>query len=467
MANWVRLQVAIVAPSCWPTLSGSRLNPRLIPRLHSIREPMRAIASSGLVLLLAMLAAGSDCHAQPKPQARPGNTKEATSCIAPTGVVSGVLTVKHQTRPDGTTLAGYVLQLPGKRCVVPPNGASARIDGNDGDGKIQTIHLGPSDDAQQEKLKSLVGKKIFVQLHGLSGSTVPDRLGEAVATKPDILDYLDTPAGTLVVGSWAKQDGKNACDLPPNSFGSASNECAVITLDGKPLMADPHIWIQAAYPNEARPRLVVVGTHIGGNANPSHYHIVDVSKSRPSIMVGKEGEPQRFVAIDGGVQFERLAGQDRLGDTYSTRYRYLFGSGKVTRLGRNPMYYSIDPEKHPPPWEALSDRELRKPLLALVGTKGFKAFRRNLDLSGGVYLIDRRFVVGEGCRPHDCGGRKAIFVIDTVGKRAWALAFDDNKGLLWGSLQDEDIKPRNILGDWLKSQDKSWDMVARLPARSG
>ena len=113
---------------------------------------MRAIPSSGLVLLLGMLAAGSVCHAHPKPQARPPNAKESASCIAPNGVVSGVLTVKHQTRPDGTTVAGYVLQLPGKRCVVSPNGASARIDGNDGDGNIQTIHLGPSDDAQQEEL---------------------------------------------------------------------------------------------------------------------------------------------------------------------------------------------------------------------------------------------------------------------------------------------------------------------------
>ena len=463
MANWIRQQVAIVAPSCWPTLSGSRLNLGLL----SIRKHTRSIASSGLVLLLGMLAAGSDCNAQPKPQARPANAKESTSCIAPNGVVSGVLTVKHQTRPDGTTVAGYVLQLPAKRCVVAQNDASPRIDGNDGDGKIQTIHLGPSDYAPQEKLKSLVGKKIFVQLHGLSGSTDPDRLGEAVGTEPGILKYLDTPAGTLVEGNWAKQDGKHVCAMPPNSFESLFDECAVITLDGKPLMADPHIWIQAAYPNEARPRLVVVGTHIGGNGSPSRYHIIDVSKSRPSIMVGKEGEPQRFVAIAGGVQFERLAGQDHLGDTYSTRYRYLFGSGKVTRLGRNPRYYSIDPEKHPPPWEALSDRELRKPLLALVGAKGFKAFRRNLDLSGGVDWIDKRFVVGEGCRPHDCSGNESIFVIDTIGKRAWALAFDGNKGLLWGSLQDEDVKPRNILEDWLKSQNKSWDMGSRLPARSG
>ena len=463
MANWIRQQVAIVAPSCWPTLSGSRLNLGLL----SIRKHTRSIASSGLVLLLGMLAAGSDCNAQPKPQARPANAKESTSCIAPNGVVSGVLTVKHQTRPDGTTVAGYVLQLPAKRCVVAQNDASPRIDGNDGDGKIQTIHLGPSDYAPQEKLKSLVGKKIFVQLHGLSGSTDPDRLGEAVGTEPGILKYLDTPAGTLVEGNWAKQDGKHVCAMPPNSFESIFDECAVITLDGKPLMADPHIWIQAAYPNEARPRLVIVGTHIGGNGSPSRYHIIDVSKSRPSIMVGKEGEPQRFVAIDGGVQFERLAGEDHLGDTYSTRYRYLFGSGKVTRLGRNPKYYSIDPEKNPHPRQALSDKELRKPLLGLVGAKGFKAFRRNLDVGGGVYWIDKRFVVGEGCRPHDCSGNESIFVIDTIGKRAWALAFDGNKGVLWGSLQDEDVKPRNTLEDWLKSWNKSWDMVERSPAQTG
>ena len=463
MANWIRQQVAIVAPSCWPTLSGSRLNLGLL----SIHKHTRSIASSGLVLLLGMLAAGSDCNAQPKPQARPANAKESTSCIAPNGVVSGVLTVKHQTRPDGTTVAGYVLQLPAKRCVVAQNDASPRIDGNDGDGKIQTIHLGPSDYAPQEKLKSLVGKKIFVQLHGLSGSTDPDRLGEAVGTEPGILKYLDTPAGTLVEGNWAKQDGKHVCAMPPNSFESIFDECAVITLDGKPLMADPHIWIQAAYPNEARPRLVIVGTHIGGNGSPSRYHIIDVSKSRPSIMVGKEGEPQRFVAIDGGVQFERLAGEDHLGDTYSTRYRYLFGSGKVTRLGSNPKYYSIDPEKNPHPRQALSDKELRKPLLGLVGAKGFKAFRRNLDVGGGVYWIDKRFVVGEGCRPHDCSGNELIFVIDTIGKRAWALAFDGNKGVLWGSLQDEDVKPRNILEDWLKSWNKSWDMVERSPAQTG
>ena len=427
---------------------------------------MRAIPSSGLVLLLGMLAAGSDCHAHPKPQARPPNAKESASCIAPNGVVSGVLTVKHQTRPDGTTVAGYVLQLPGKRCVVSPNGASARIDGNDGDGNIQTIHLGPSDDAQQEELKSLVGKKIFVQLHGLSGATAPDRLGEAVGTKPDILEYLDTPAGTLVVGRSAKQDGKHVCAMPPNSFESLLDECAVITFDGKPLMADTHIWIQAAYPNEARPRLVVVGTHIGGNGSPAHYHIVDVSKSRPLIMVGKEGEPQRFVAIAGGVQFARLAGEDHLGDTYSTRYRYLFGSGKVTRLGRNPKYYSIGPENNPPTWEALSDKELRKSLLGLVGAKRFKAFRRNLDTSLGVDWIDKRFVVGKGCRPYACGSNQSIFVIDTIGKRAWALAFDDGKGRLWGSLQDKDIKSRNILEDWLKSQNASWGMVERSSGMS-
>jgi len=174
--------------------------------------------------------------------------------------------------------------------------------------------------------------------------------------------------------------------------------------------------------------------------------------------------------LGAGVIIEGSDGVDNLGDGLAGVYKYQWGSGRLALVRRSPMYSETPLHRKEYAEDVLSDPILRKPLLTLIGKDHFGEFRMAMLASSSVTVITDRFVVGSGCMPHSCGTNGAIFVIDLLRKKAWAVEgqnFDDPrsqmKAKLWGYLKSEDAVPRKMIGEWLAKHSLSWNLVSLVP----
>jgi len=106
------------------------------------------------------------------------------------------------------------------------------------------------------------------------------------------------------------------------------------------------------------------------------------------------------------------------------------------------------------PNEVLDDPTTRVPILKIVGNDRFKDFRLDMGLSDPLKRIDNSFIIGSGCRPHDCSDRYSMFVLDAINNLAWAVDGEDEigegaKARIWGILTPDDVVPLREIRGWL------------------
>jgi hypothetical protein len=220
--------------------------------------------------------------------------------------------------------------------------------------------------------------------------------------------------------------------------------------------------LSAVLPSVGSPALLGVETSTGGNGCCWESYIVDVSTANLYAFSGYSLDPKaRLVGSD--VFFDANGGQNKVGDPLLTTYRYRMGSGiKPSVVKSHPQYSNKPLANGMYTYDVLSNPHLREPLMRLFGEDIFAQYRRSLDVSEPIKIINNQYIVGSGCMPHDCGSRFGIFVIDMKNNLAWALAGEGiynqpSTARRWGILTPDDVVPRmEILPMATGSTDRFW-----------
>ena len=243
-----------------------------------------------------------------------------------------------------------------------------------------------------------------------------------------------------------------------------SVQCHVVLLGKKVMFKDAYARFVSIYPSKENPRLVEVQTSTGGNACCWENRLIDFTASPPIVVKGVSGG--KISAAENGVLIEEVTETNDLGDWVAKTFTYTWGAGSAVPLRTAPVFSRTSLKQKKALDDVLSDPEMREPVLQVIGAKSFKEFRINLSLGGPIKIVDSRYVVGSGCRPHFCCGQASIFVLDTQQKTAWALQSehqfckpDNGKAQMWGTLTTEDVVPRRELTQWLIEQKVSWNSV--------
>lgn len=78
-------------------------------------------------------------------------------------------------------------------------------------------------------------------------------------------------------------------------------------------------------------------------------------------------------------------------------------------------------------WKYFDNSKLRQPLVNLIGSNKYSILRKNMETSIPSELIANRFLVIQGCKPHDCGDKFGVVVIDTVTNDIWWMLVHNYK----------------------------------------
>jgi hypothetical protein len=255
------------------------------------------------------------------------------------------------------------------------------------------------------------------------------------------VDQLTTPIGVLSVRP------------SRGSLCGANSECKVVELNGRVLLHDYLATIDFAYPNQDRPVLVGVTMSTGGNACCWESYLLDLTASTPLVVKQPGSRSNSVTYADGGVLFEAYNGQDARGDRLLTIFKYAWQSGRIVALKTGPEYSQTPISQKKYPEEVLSDPTVRAPIIAAVGPANFKEFRFDMAVQNGLAFVDSRYVVGEGCQPHNCCASNSIFVLDLTKRVAWAIRAEipfcragTGTAKMWGNtLAPDDVVPSERL----------------------
>ena len=258
---------------------------------------------------------------------------------------------------------------------------------------------------------------------------------------------LATPHGLLEA-----RDSESEEECAPDD----EHPCEVIVLAGKVLFANRLARIEAALPSREAPRLVSVRLHDGGNCCPGTDMLLDFTG--PRLLVVEDFGLENAEAGPGGSYIlRREEGTNELGDPVIGLHAYTPGS-RAPRLVRKIVEYqvaSLDEDTYP--GDILADLDLRKPVIEAVGPGFFATLRRDMDVQPPIEVLADRFVVGSGCRAHDCPLAPGKFIIDRKAGTAVVLHFEKETGedgvlRYWGALDAIGPDQRAAIEGWLDSR---------------
>ncbi|MFM8678194.1 MAG: hypothetical protein ACKOGH_01060 [Alphaproteobacteria bacterium] len=255
---------------------------------------------------------------------------------------------------------------------------------------------------------------------------------------------LRTPHGLLEA-----RDSESEEECGPDE----QHPCEVIVVAGKVLFASRLASIEAALPSREAPQLVAVHLHDGGNALPGTDILLDFTGPRLLVVEGF-GLADAEARADGTYLLRKVAGENELGDQVLGIHEYRPGSGRpvlLRKIVEHPVA-TIDEDAYP--HAILADLDLRKPLVEAVGVGMFATLRRDMEVQEPLRVLADRFLVGSGCRAHDCPFAGGMFVIDRQAMRAIVLHFDkeppsDGKVRYWGSIDAIGPVQLAAIREWL------------------
>jgi hypothetical protein len=90
------------------------------------------------------------------------------------------------------------------------------------------------------------------------------------------------------------------------------------------------------------------------------------------------------------------------------------------------------------PDKFFSDEILRKPLAKVLGLDKFRDLRHAIGVASPTALIQNRYIVMQGCIPHNCGGNYGFLMIDAVTSNIFWARFDESKASYFGGTSEVD-----------------------------
>jgi hypothetical protein len=90
------------------------------------------------------------------------------------------------------------------------------------------------------------------------------------------------------------------------------------------------------------------------------------------------------------------------------------------------------------PDKFFADEVLRKPLVQAVGLEVFRDLRRAIRVASPSAIVNNRYIVMQGCVPHDCGGNYGFLMIDGLTADLFWARYNDSKNLYSGATTKAD-----------------------------
>jgi hypothetical protein len=173
--------------------------------------------------------------------------------------------------------------------------------------------------------------------------------------------------------------------------------------------------VEAAYPNPQKASAVLISDNCSGNAC-TWQNLTMVLPRGEGIKTYRINSPSKItLTVEGdkvvsGFAEGIPAGADKYGSQITATRTFLPGVGFVA-AGFKKEFAKLVGE-HPD--EFFEDKLLREPFAKAVRLETFRDLRAAIGVASPTYLIQGRYVVLQGCMPHNCGGNYSFVMIDAV-----------------------------------------------------
>ncbi|MDB5748692.1 MAG: hypothetical protein JWP72_3540 [Massilia sp.] len=173
--------------------------------------------------------------------------------------------------------------------------------------------------------------------------------------------------------------------------------------------------IEAAYPGPQQASAVLVSDSCSGSIC-DWKNLTMVIPQNGAIKTYRIGSPTKITLtlagdqVVGGQADGIPAGEDKYGSRITTTRRFIPGAGFVAAGFKN--QYARLVGEHPERF--FDDPALREPFAKATGMENFRDLRQAISVASPVNLVQGRYIVMQGCMPHDCGGNYSFVMIDAV-----------------------------------------------------
>jgi hypothetical protein len=192
------------------------------------------------------------------------------------------------------------------------------------------------------------------------------------------------------------------------------------------LVKNDLVRIEAAFPTARKAAVVLISDDCSGSACGSptltvmvpragsvkHYRVDNPSK----VTLVVEGD-----RVIGGAAEGIPVGFDKYGSQVTTTRNFEPGLGFVA-TGFKKEFAKLVGE-HPD--QFFEDKALREPFAKVVGFERFRDLRAAIGVASATYLVQGRYIVLQGCMPHNCGGNYSFVMIDAVTSKYFWARFKD------------------------------------------
>ncbi len=207
--------------------------------------------------------------------------------------------------------------------------------------------------------------------------------------------------------------------------------------------------IEAAYPNPGNASAVLVSDSCSGSIC-DWKNLTMVLPSGGEIKTYRIGSPGKITLtvtggqVVGGQADGIPAGEDKYGSKITTTRMFIPGAGFVASGFKN-QYASLV-GAHPDVF--FDDKNMREPFAKAVGLDNFRDVRQAISVASPVTLVQGRYIVMQGCMPHDCGGNYAFVMIDAVTSDFFWARFNQGTNRYSGATRKIDSATmRDVLAD--------------------
>jgi hypothetical protein len=248
------------------------------------------------------------------------------------------------------------------------------------------------------------------------------------------------------------------------------DECNLLDWNGKPLLSEYLVSIEAAIPNKNNPKVIFASASTGGNACCTDLYLIDLTTQEPYLLEVESlpkpyGRDPAIAIFNEGFTYENFGnGKGALGEPLWNVYRYKYGSRKTEILRTVPKYSFTPIENKKYPYEIFDDPINRAPLLKITGNREFVELRSRMGTGYEIEKYTNGIYAGIGCIPHACGSGEGIFLLDVAKKQSWAIYIDDTSGKItgkfFGNLKATDVIPRQALNKWLNERKITWSQLS-------
>ncbi|WP_306591342.1 TIGR02281 family clan AA aspartic protease [Geothrix sp. 21YS21S-4] len=246
-----------------------------------------------------------------------------------------------------------------------------------------------------------------------------------------------------------------------------------LTLNGHVLIRDYIIDVYGVFPSEKDPKILFIHNASGGNACCWSDNILDLTGNAPILLKDiappLRGAVNKVFTLTPRAVIYQANGKTNgpLGEPILELCQYTFGVGRVETKRSVPQFNSLPMKEKRFAHEIFNDPINRKPLLDLLGPKGFKDLRSHMEVSSGLIWLTESLVWATGCTSHSCTISEGAFLLETRANKAWAISFDSEGKRFFGSKLNPSSPGMRAIDDWLKVRHLFWGSFSFIRDQSG